>query len=75
MPNLSSFMSFYTIIFIIVIITFFLIVIIIITVIAIIICNFLVNNKISLYLLIDIEANIKLYLFYLVMAKIENNFF
>lgn len=65
----------YIVIFIIVTITIFLIVIVIVTITITIIYTISINNKISPCLLMDIEANIRLYLFYLIVAKVENNSF
>lgn len=65
----------YAVILIIVTITVFFIVIVTVTIIITIICTISISNKISPYLLVDIEADIRFHLFYLVVAKVKNNFF
>lgn len=65
----------YIITLIIIIITVFLIVIVIVTIITTIIYTISINIKIFSCLLVDIEADIRLYLLYLVVANVENNSF
>lgn len=61
--------------FIIITITIFLIIIVTVTATIIIVCTVPIRNKIFSYLLVDIEADIRLHLFNLVVAKVENNSF
>lgn len=65
----------YIVILIIVTITFFFIVTITVTITTIIVYIISISNKISPCLLMDIEADIRLHLLYLVVAKVENNSF
>lgn len=63
MFNLSYYTYFCLVIFIVITIIFFNIIIVTITFIAIIICIIFISKAISFYLLVNIKANIRLYLF------------
>lgn len=62
-------------IFIFVTITVFLFVSVIVTIITNINNIISINNKISLFLLINIETNIKFFGFYIVVIRVKNDFF
>lgn len=65
----------YIVTFIIAIITVFLIVTITVTITTTIVHIIPIGNKISLYLIVDIETDIIFYLLYLIVAKVEKNSF
>lgn len=75
MFSLSYYICFCIVIFIIITLTVSFIITIIITISTTIIYTIFINNKIFSYLLVDIKANIRLYLLYLVVRKVENNYF
>lgn len=65
----------YIVTYIIISITVFPIVTVTVIITTIIVCTIPISNQISPGLLVDIEADIRLYLLYLVVARVENNSF